>query len=89
MLSNDAAKTHEDDDKNEHTVAGFDNMIDVITKGGEVHGDISMKLLNILTISLSMVVLNSRDRHEKTWRPTFTRLHNSPHNIYTFHEKTD
>ena len=32
-------------------------------------------------VSLSTVVLNSRDRYEKTWRPTFTRLHNSPHNI--------
>ena len=32
MLSNDVAKIlSEDDDKNEHTVAGFDNMIDVIT----------------------------------------------------------
>ena len=35
MLSNDVAKIHENDDKNEHTVAGFDNMIDVMTKGGE------------------------------------------------------
>ena len=25
-------------------------------------------------LSSSTVVLNSRDRHEKTWRPTFTRL---------------
>ena len=33
-----------------------------------------------LHISLSTVVLNSRDRHEKTWRPTFSRLHNTPHN---------
>ena len=32
-------------------------------------------------LSLSTVVLNSRDRHEKTWRPTFTHLHNMPHNI--------
>ena len=33
-------------------------------------------------LSLSMVVLNSRDRHEKTWRPTFSTfsyLHNMPH----------
>ena len=34
-----------------------------------------------MCISLSTVVLNSRDRYEKTWHPTFTRLHNSPHNI--------
>ena len=33
-----------------------------------------------LTLSLSTIVLNSRDRHEKTWRPTFSRLHNTPHN---------
>ena len=49
MLSNDVTKILiEDDDKNEHTVAGFDNMIVVITKlkGGEYHGDISIKLLN-------------------------------------------
>ena len=30
--------------------------------------------------SLSTVVLNSRDRHKKTWHPTFSRLHNMPHN---------
>ena len=39
---------------------------------------------NIFTIyssSLSTVVLNSRDLHEKTWRPTFTHLDNMTHNI--------
>ena len=32
-------------------------------------------------ISLSAVVLNSRDQHEKAWHPTFAHLHNMPHNI--------
>ena len=32
-------------------------------------------------VSLSTVVLNSRDQHKNTWRPAFTRLHNKPHNI--------
>ena len=32
-------------------------------------------------ISLSTVVPDNRDRHEKTWRPTFTCLHNTPYNI--------
>ena len=30
---------------------------------------------------------NSRDQHEKTWCPTFTYLHNTPHNIRTLPEK--
>ena len=30
--------------------------------------------VTVLNLSLSTVVLNSRDRHEKTWRPTFSRL---------------
>ena len=28
-----------------------------------------------------MVVLNSRDKHEKTWCPDFTCLNNMPNNI--------
>ena len=49
---------------------------------------VSLKLLkyfisvcNDMYISLSTIVLNSRDRHEKTWRLTFAHLHNTPHNI--------
>ena len=38
-------------------------------------------ILGLLILSLSTVVLNSRDRHKKTWHPTFMRLHNTPHNI--------
>ena len=38
--------------------------------------------------SLSTIVLNSRDQHEKTWRSTFMCLHNLPHNIL-FTKKTD
>ena len=41
----------------------------------------NIQFVYIELISLSTVVLNSRDRHEKTWRPTFTHLHHSPHNI--------
>ena len=33
-------------------------------------------------------VLNSGDRHEKTWRPTFLHLHNTPHNT-PYLEKPD
>ena len=40
-----------------------------------------MYIYNIIYVSLSMVVLNSRDQHKKTWRPTFAHLHNMPHNI--------
>ena len=47
----------------------------------EVWERIIGKILGSALLSLSTVVLNSRDRHEKTWRPTFTHLHNSPHNI--------
>ena len=31
--------------------------------------------------SLSTVVFNSKDQHEKTWCPTFANLHNMPHNV--------
>ena len=31
-------------------------------------------------VSLSMIVLNGRDRHEKTCHPTLSHLHNPPHN---------
>ena len=40
-------------------------------------------------LSLSTVVLNSRDRHEKTWRPTFLRLHNMPHNMLYLKKMTE
>ena len=31
-------------------------------------------------VSLSTIVLNSRDRHKQTWCPTFWHLHNTLHN---------
>ena len=34
-----------------------------------------------LVVSLSTIVLNSRDRCEKTWHPAFMHLNNMPHNI--------
>ena len=36
---------------------------------------------SVLYISLSIIVLNSKDRQEETWHPTFLHLHNTPHNI--------
>ena len=39
--------------------------------------------------SLSTVILNSRDRHEKTWRPTFSRLHNTPYNMLYLKKTTE
>ena len=38
-------------------------------------------MIHIPSKSLSTVVLNSRDRHEKTWQPTFAYLHNMLHNM--------
>ena len=43
-------------------------------------------LLFIIKYGSSYLIVY-RDQNEKTWRPTFMCLHNSPHNNYTFHEK--
>ena len=46
-----------------------------------IYQAIANPLYPCYNLSLSTVVLNSRDGHERTWRPTFAHLHNTPHNM--------